>query len=103
MTVEKASEKKSEKKGASKDSEKQVAEGDEESKKTEDPEKKKKKRQQTNREPRKPRVFKNKYLEYHHGDWKRGQERVFVTMDTVIPTVPKKLQEKPDEAAFTKS
>ena len=48
-------------------------------------------------------MFKNKYLEYHHGDWKRGPAKVFVTLETVIPALPKKPLEKPDEAKFTKA
>ena len=36
-----------------------------------------------------------------YGNWKY-RERIFVTAETEIPTVPKKLLEQPDEAAFHK-
>lgn len=31
------------------------------------------------------------------GDWKYNYEKVFVTLETEIPEMPKKILEKPDE------
>jgi len=46
--------------------------------------------------------FKSKWEEYRLGDWRRGSGKTFVTLETVIPPMPEKLQSPPDEAAFHK-
>ena len=46
--------------------------------------------------------FKSKWEEYRLGDWRRGSGKTFVTLETVIPPMPEKLQSPPDEATFHK-
>lgn len=46
--------------------------------------------------------FKSKWEEYRLGDWRRGSGKTFVTLETVIPSMPEKLLTAPDEAAFHK-
>lgn len=46
--------------------------------------------------------FKNKWEEYTYGNWKRGTGKTYVTLETVIPEIPKKIG-APDEAAFHKT
>jgi hypothetical protein len=46
--------------------------------------------------------FKSKWEEYRHGDWRKGTGRTFVTLETVIPEMPKQEITAPDEAAFHK-
>ena len=46
--------------------------------------------------------FKSKWEEYRLGDWRRGSGKTFVTLETVIPPMPDKLQSPPDEATFHK-
>jgi len=48
------------------------------------------------------RKFKSKWEEYRFGDWRRGSGKTFVTLETVIPTVPENAVTAPDEAAFHK-
>ena len=45
--------------------------------------------------------FKNKWEEYHYGDWKKFS-RTFVTLDTVIPSLPEKPIPEPAEAEYRK-
>ena len=46
--------------------------------------------------------FKQRWEEYHYGDWRRGSGKTYVTLETVIPAVPEILLVKPDEEAFNK-
>lgn len=46
--------------------------------------------------------FKSKWEEYRLGDWRRGSGKTFVTLETVIPSMPDKLLTPPDEDAFHK-
>lgn len=48
------------------------------------------------------RKFANKWEEYRFGDWRKGQGKTFVTLETEIPELPKNKIEAPDEAAFHK-
>jgi len=48
------------------------------------------------------RTFKNKADEYFEGHWRRPAPSLFVTLDTVMPEMPKTLVPKPDEAQFKK-
>jgi hypothetical protein len=48
------------------------------------------------------RKFENKWEEYRYGKWRKGSGKTFVTLETVIPEVPKNKIEAPDEAAFHK-
>lgn len=48
------------------------------------------------------RKYKSKWEEYRYGDWRRQRSNTYVTLDTVIPDVPAKPLEKPDEEAFQK-
>tara|TARA_B110000285_G_C15058578_1_gene581020 strand:- start:250 stop:747 length:498 start_codon:yes stop_codon:yes gene_type:complete len=45
--------------------------------------------------------FKSKWEEYHHGDWKRGSGKTYVTLETVIPEAPPAIPE-PAEADYRK-
>ena len=47
------------------------------------------------------RKFKNKQDEFFKGDWRLPQPSTYVTLDTVIPKLPKEVAQ-PDEAAFHK-
>lgn len=46
--------------------------------------------------------FKSKWEEYRFGEWRKGAGKTFVTIDTVIPSLPEKDITPPDEAAFHK-
>ena len=46
--------------------------------------------------------FKSKWEEYRYGDWRRGSGKTFVTLETVIPTVPDNQATLPDEPTFHK-
>jgi hypothetical protein len=46
--------------------------------------------------------FKNKWEEYHYGEWKRGSGKTYVTLETVIPEPPAKPIAAPDEANYRK-
>ena len=48
------------------------------------------------------RKFKSKWEEYRHGDWRKGSGKTYVTLETVIPEMPAKLLQLPDEATFRK-
>lgn len=37
-----------------------------------------------------------------YGDWRKGRKKIFVTPETEIPPMPKKIIEAPDEAAYHK-
>lgn len=44
----------------------------------------------------------NAYQEYMYGDWRKPRPRIFVTLETEIPEMPKKIIEVPDETAYHK-
>lgn len=46
--------------------------------------------------------FKSKWEEYRFGDWRKGSGKTFVTLETIIPELPEKPIQAPDEAAFHK-
>ena len=46
--------------------------------------------------------FKSKWDEYRFGEWRRGSGKTFVTLETVIPELPAKEMQAPDEATFHK-
>lgn len=48
------------------------------------------------------RKFKSKWEEYRYGDWRRQRSNTYVTLETVIPDMPAKPLQKPDEDAFQK-
>lgn len=48
------------------------------------------------------RKFKSKWEEYRHGDWRKGSGKTYVTLETVIPEMPAKLLQLPDEGPFRK-
>lgn len=48
------------------------------------------------------RQYKNKWEEYRFGQWRKEQRKTYVTLETVIPELPEKKIEAPDEAAFHK-
>ena len=45
--------------------------------------------------------FKSKYEEYHFGDWKKFS-KTYVTLETVIPSLPDKPIPEPAEADYRK-
>ena len=46
--------------------------------------------------------FKKKKDEYYNGDWKKLRQKIFVTLETVIPEMPEQVVTAPDENAFHK-
>lgn len=49
------------------------------------------------------KVFKNKWEEYRHGDWRRNSlAKTYVTLETVIPSLPENPLTPPDEEVFHK-
>jgi len=46
--------------------------------------------------------FKSRWEEYRFGEWRKGAGKTFVTIDTVIPTLPEDPWVAPDETAFHK-
>lgn len=46
------------------------------------------------------KTFKSKWEEYRVGDWRKGAGKTFVTLETVIPAMPERLLEAPDEGQF---
>jgi uncharacterized coiled-coil DUF342 family protein len=48
------------------------------------------------------KTFRTKWHEYRYGDWRKGSGKVFVTLETAIPELPKVEVTAPDEAAFHK-
>lgn len=47
------------------------------------------------------RQFRNKAEEFFKGDWRKPQPSTYVTLETVIPSLPKAIAQ-PDEATFLK-
>jgi len=48
--------------------------------------------------PRK--VFKSKYAEYMKAEWRYKKSEINITRDTVIPEIPEKPLEEPNDAAY---
>ena len=48
------------------------------------------------------RTFKTKAEEFRSGDWRKPQGKTYVTLETVIPALPKTIFTKPDQEAFRK-
>jgi len=46
------------------------------------------------------RTFKSRFNEYQIATWRRRRNNVFVTAETVVPAMPKKLLEEPDDAQY---
>ena len=46
------------------------------------------------------RTFKSKFTEFQIAEWRRRRNNVFVTGETVVPTMPKKPLEEPDDAQY---
>jgi len=46
------------------------------------------------------RTFNSRFTEYQFAEWRRRKNNLFVTMDTIIPAMPKKPLEEPDDAAY---
>lgn len=44
----------------------------------------------------------NAYQEYMYGDWRKPRPRIFVTLETEVPEMPKKIIEVPDETSYHK-
>lgn len=48
------------------------------------------------------KTFRKKKDEYYNGDWKKLRQKIFVTLETVIPEMPETEVVAPDETAFLK-
>ena len=60
-------------------------------------------RRQEGGEEEAPPKFTSTYEEYRAGYWRRvKREKVYVTIDTVVPSMPKNIMESPDETAYHK-
>ena len=46
--------------------------------------------------------YKNKQEEWRHGDWRNATGKTYVTLETVIPPMPEKIAERPNEDNFRK-
>ena len=46
------------------------------------------------------RTFNSRFTEYQFAEWRRRKNNLFVTIDTVVPAMPKKPLEEPDDAAY---
>jgi hypothetical protein len=47
--------------------------------------------------------FESKWEEYRYGDWRKdGVSKTYVTLETIIPPLPEKPLNPPDEEAFKK-
>lgn len=62
---------------------------------------KKREKMKTQYEPFKSsRTFRSRYQEYVVGEWRRQRNNLFVTMETIVPPVPKTLREEPDDSKY---
>ena len=46
------------------------------------------------------RKFMSRFGEYQFGEWRFKRTEMYVTMDTIIPSMPKKLLEEPDDGKY---
>ena len=46
------------------------------------------------------RKFMSRFGEYQFAEWRFKRNDLYVTMDTIIPSMPKKLLEEPDDAKY---
>lgn len=52
-------------------------------------------------EPYKPkRNFVSKYAEFQFGEWRKRRNKLFVTMETIVPPMPTTILEEPDETKY---
>ena len=42
----------------------------------------------------------SRFGEYQFGEWRYNRNNLYVTMDTIIPSMPKKFLEEPDDAKY---
>ena len=46
------------------------------------------------------RTFNSRFTEYQFGEWRRRRNNLFVTVDTTVPPLPKKLLSEPDDTKY---
>lgn len=46
------------------------------------------------------RTFNSKFGEYQFAEWRKRRNNLFVTIDTTVPAIPKKLLQEPDDAQY---
>ena len=46
------------------------------------------------------RIYNSRYAEYMYAAWRQHRNKLFVTIDTIVPEKPKKMIEEPDDAKF---
>lgn len=46
------------------------------------------------------KVYRSKFIEFQVGEWRQYRQNLFVTLDTVVPALPKQPLEEPDDAKY---
>ena len=46
------------------------------------------------------RKFNSRFAEYQVAEWRYSRQNLYVTMDTIVPSMPKELLEEPDDAKY---
>ena len=46
------------------------------------------------------RVFNSRFSEYQFAEWKKRRNNLFVTIETVVPAMPKNKLQEPDDAKY---
>ena len=46
------------------------------------------------------REFQSKYREFMFGEFRRFRSKIYVTVDTVVPVMPKETHKEPDDIAY---
>lgn len=46
------------------------------------------------------RTFNSRYQEYQFAEWRKRRNNLFVTIETLVPALPKKPLEEPDDAKY---
>ena len=46
------------------------------------------------------RTFQSRFGEYQFAEWRKRRNNVFVTIDTIVPPMPKKLLQEPDDSQY---
>ena len=46
------------------------------------------------------RTYNSRFIEYQQAEWRRRRNNLFVTEETQVPPMPKKVLEEPDDAQY---
>ena len=46
------------------------------------------------------RTFNSRFTEYQFGEWRRRRNNLFITVDTIVPEMPKKLHKEPEDTKY---